>query len=162
MVAPADLMQGSDSRAGRAHRLSQRLLQNNAPSIRGILDPRRPHAVHDSLTVRPKSAAAQPLGGAPAVASTPSPVAYPPRQSTMHQPPRQQPSYSSPNAPYRPPTPNYAYTSPFQQPVVTGNGGGLPSTQMSGQASTFRPPLAGPSGLRQSFGPQSPHHVAQR
>jgi hypothetical protein len=129
-----------------ARRLAQRVLQNNSPSIRGTLDPRRPHAVHDNLTVRPKSAASQPLGGTPS--ATPTGIStYPPRQSTMYQPPRQQPSYPSPT-PYRPPTPNFTYTSPLAQPNRVN---GTPTAQ-PGQ---YRPPMAGPSGLRQSFGPGS-------
>lgn len=166
MTGPSELLEGRESASGMAHRLAQQLLQNSSPSIRGVLDPRRPHAVHDNLTVRPKSAAAQPLGGAPIVTSTaPSPSAYPQRQSTMYQPPRQQPSYPSPSTPYRPPTPNYTYTSPFQQMTFAG-GGNVSSPSAPPHQTQYRPPLAGPSALRQSFGPgpqpQSPHYASPR
>ena len=141
---PSDLMNDTSEKVGLARRLAQRALQNNSPSIRGTLDPRRPHAIHDNLTVRPKSPAAQPLGGTPGITTGTS--SYPPRQSTMYQPPRQQPSYPSPT-PYRPPTPNFAYTSPLAQP---NRPNGVPPPPQ-GQYNA-RPP-AGPSGLRQSFGP---------
>jgi hypothetical protein len=142
-------MDDTSEKVGLARRLAERVLQNNSPSIRGTLDPRRPRAIHDNLTVRPKSPAAQPLGGTPGL-STGGSSAYPARQSTMYQPPRQQPSYPSPT-PYRPPTPSFAYTSPLAQPGRP-NGTGPPPLQ-----STYnpRPPAAGPSGLRQSFGPGS-------
>lgn len=156
MTGPAELLQNKENPSGLAHRLAQRLLQTNSPSIRGVLDPRRPQAIHDNLTVRPKSASAQPLGGAPNVPTTPSPTSYPPRQSTMYQPPRQQPSYATPSTPYRPPTPNYTYTSPFNQMNFgsgTPVGGGGTSPHPPHQTTAYRPPLAGPSGLRQSFGP---------
>jgi hypothetical protein len=144
---PSDLLAAKTETAGMAHRIAQRVLQNKAPSIRGTLDPRRPHAVHDNLTVRPRSLTAQPLGGtASTTGTTPS---YPPRQSTMYQPPRQQPSYPSPT-PYRPPTPNYTYTSPFAQQNTGLNGIGNAPRASHAQ---YRPPAAGPSGLRQSFGP---------
>jgi hypothetical protein len=135
---PSDFLQ-AEATTGMAHRMAQQVLQNKAPSIRGTLDPRRPHAVHDNLTVKPKSA--QTIG-----AAATTPAAYPARQSTMYQPPRQQPSYPSPT-PYRPPTPNYTYTSPFAQQTPAGSG------PPRGQQTQYRPPVAGPSGLRQSFGP---------
>lgn len=171
MTGPSELLANKESASGLAHRLAQRLLQTNSPSIRGVLDPRRPQAIHDNLTVRPKSASAQPLGGAPTVPATPSPAAYPPRQSTMYQPPRQQPSYPTPSTPYRPPTPNYTYTSPFNQmnfgvsPGGVG-GAGVTSPNPPLHNTAYRPPLAGPSGLRQSFGPgpqpQALQYAAQR
>jgi hypothetical protein len=39
---------------GTAHTLARRIALP-APTIRGTLDPRRPHALHDNLTVRPRS-----------------------------------------------------------------------------------------------------------
>jgi len=141
---PSDLMDDTSEKVGLARGLAQRALQNNSPSIRGTLDPRRPHAIHDNLTVRPKSPAAQPLGGTPGITTGTS--SYPARQSTMYQPPRQQPSYPSPT-PYRPPTPNFAYTSPLAQPARPNGAPPPPQGQYNA-----RPP-AGPSGLRQSFGP---------
>ena len=155
MTGPSELLGAKETTSGLAHRLAERLLQNNAPSIRGVLDPRRPQAIHDNLTVRPKSASAQPLGGAPTVPAMPSPTTYPPRQSTMYQPPRQQPSYPTPSTPYRPPTPNYTYTSPFNQMNYGASPGapGGPPPSAPPHNTAYRPPLAGPSGLRQSFGP---------
>lgn len=135
---PSDLLPRMQDTSGMAHRLAQQILQNKAPSIRGTLDPRRPHALHDNLTVRPKS-----VQNINAAATTPS--SYPTRQSTVYQPPRQQPSYPSPT-PYRPPTPNYTYTSPFAQQAPGANGPRIQQAQ-------YRPPAAGPSALRQSFGP---------
>lgn len=164
MTGPSSLLENKESAAGLAHRLAQRLLQNNSPSIRGVLDPRRPQAIHDNLTVRPKSASAQPLGGASTVPTTPSPTSYPPRQSTVYQPPRQQPAYAAPSTPYRPPTPNYTYTSPFNQVNFGGSpAGGVSNTPppVPHQNTAYRPPLAGPSGLRQSFGPGSQPQALQ-
>ncbi|WVQ78290.1 hypothetical protein IAT38_000375 [Cryptococcus sp. DSM 104549] len=64
-VSPADLLPSSTSNVGLAHELSRRLLPVSAPAIRGTLDPRRPHALHDNVTVKPRSA--------PAAGSTPAP-----------------------------------------------------------------------------------------
>jgi hypothetical protein len=149
MSKPSDFTSETSEKAGLAHRLAQRVLQTNGPSIRGTLDPRRPRAIHDNLTVRGKSPAAQPMSGTSG-ATVPGSSSYPARQSTMYQPPRQQPSYPSPT-PYRPPTPNFAYTSPFASQNRSPNGT-APSPRTQPPAN-YRPPIVGPSGLRQSFGP---------
>lgn len=156
MAKPSDLFDNQDNVAGVAHILAQRVLQTNAPSIRGSLDPRRPHAVHDNLTVRPKSVSAQAVGGSPAAPTNTS--TYSPRSNGVFDSPRQQPSYPTPNTPYRPPNPNYTYTSPIGQQMYGT------ATVPAAHTTPYRPPLAGPSGLRQSFGPipsQSPQY-AQR
>ena len=41
---------------GAAHDLAQRFIPVDSPSIRGTLDPRRPQAIHDNMTIRPRSA----------------------------------------------------------------------------------------------------------
>lgn len=125
-VQPGDLI---SSTPGLAHELSQRFIPVSMPSIRGTLDPRRPKAIHDNLTVKPK-----PIGQAvPAVKpyqSSATPVksyTYTPRPTT--------PAYRPPTPAYTPYSPNGSFRpnhTPTSQPVRPG---------------------PGPSALRQSFGP---------
>ncbi|WVQ98746.1 hypothetical protein IAU59_005877 [Kwoniella sp. CBS 9459] len=91
-VRPVDMLSSvSSSKTGTAHALARRLLPVHGPLIRGTLDPRRPHALHDSTTIRLKTPTSQQsLNGSTNPAA--SPHAPPPRKM----PPPPIPSFTPP------------------------------------------------------------------
>ncbi len=117
----------SDKKAmGLAHKLARRLLANRAPIIRGTLDPRRPQALHDNVTLRLRAqaqaaiTAPSPLGvnGAPHApppkVSPGTPGFMPPPASTIREPP----PHTMPNnigMRYYPQQGRAPYPSPQQQ-----------------------------------------------
>jgi len=79
-VSPSELLPQTGSTSatsGLAHDLTKRFIPVSSPVIRGTLDPRRPHGLHDNLTVRLRSPTSQSLGGSSAALA--SPHAPPPR-----------------------------------------------------------------------------------
>ncbi|WRT67150.1 uncharacterized protein IL334_004116 [Kwoniella shivajii] len=175
-LSPAKMLSASTSRAGLAHELARRFLPVNLPSIRGTLDPRRPNALHDNITVKPRTMAGQTLGGTtnPAISSPHAPP--PPVKTGIMQPPpvpghnpppphtlpaaaRQSNSYRANTTPNRG---SYPYTPTPTIPIHTNNNRtpASPSGPASpGTASALFPRSAvgpGPSNLRQSFGPGTP------
>jgi hypothetical protein len=109
-----------------AHSLAQRLIPISAPVVRGTLDPRRPHALHDNITVRLRSPAGQTLGGtAPPSGVVPGPGSSPNRP--MYGPVSAYPSSSMPRPPY---------ASPYKP-------GGTPTPIRPGQGNAYFPPGAG-------------------
>nr|XP_031862788.1 uncharacterized protein CI109_001800 [Kwoniella shandongensis]KAA5529860.1 hypothetical protein CI109_001800 [Kwoniella shandongensis] len=145
-VSPAEMLPASTSKTGLAHELARRFLPVSSPAIRGTLDPRRPHALHDNTTVRPKSSAIQNLGGAPSVVSPHAPP--PPKGGPMAPPPA--PGYSVP-PPHTLPAASrhqpHRSTPPSRPPAPATNWNPAP------RPGPVRP---GPSNLRQSFGPGTP------
>ncbi|GMK59476.1 hypothetical protein CspeluHIS016_0800820 [Cutaneotrichosporon spelunceum] len=84
---------------GLAHKLARRLLANRAPIIRGTLDPRRPQALHDNVTLRLRAQTAaaitapspHSINGAPHAlppkSGSATPGFMPPPSSTIREPP---------------------------------------------------------------------------
>lgn len=168
-VTPGDLVP-ERSAPGFAHELAQRFIPVSSPSIRGTLDPRRPKAIHDNLTVRPKPIG-QPLAGISAALAggIPSPGASQQQRPAAYQnqaTPVRNYNYSSATqnangaSPYRPPGTAYSPTPtngpiygrsappiPAPSPVAPQTTPGLSSGQYHVR------PGPGPSALRQSFGP---------
>ncbi|RSH91959.1 hypothetical protein EHS25_009329 [Saitozyma podzolica] len=124
-LPPSKLLSGPSS-PGMAHSLAQRLISISAPVVRGTLDPRRPHALHDNITVRLRSPAGQTLGGtAPPSGVVPGPGSSPNRP--MYGPVSAYPSSSMPRPPY---------ASPYKP-------GGTPTPIRPGQGNAYFPPGAG-------------------
>ncbi|WVQ70062.1 uncharacterized protein L199_008286 [Kwoniella botswanensis] len=169
---PVDMLPASTSKVGLAHELARRFLPVPSPSIRGTLDPRRPQALHDNVTVKPRTMAGQTLGGSvnPPLSSPHAPppiklgvmppppipqyVAPPPHtlpvgaRSNDNNRPSSTPSRSS-YAPHSP-SPSIGNTIYNNRPTST-------STPPANAANTAPYPRSaagpGPSNLRQSFGP---------
>lgn len=137
-LLPKNLEPGS---LGLAHTLARRLLSNRAPIIRGTLDPRRPQALHDNVTIRLRAQAAaaivapasgQGVNGSMSAPHAPPPKAspgtpgyMPPPSSTLREPPPHTlPSsaryYSHGRAPYPVPSQQQPQKSPHQmhQPLA--------------------------------------------
>ncbi|WVF72166.1 hypothetical protein IAT40_006978 [Kwoniella sp. CBS 6097] len=109
-LRPNDMLSSaSSSKEGLAHELARRFLPVHSPVIRGTLDPRRPHALHDNTTVRLKTPSSQQSinGSTNLVASphAPPPMKMPPPPvpSLIPPPPHTLPS----NGPRYPPTTNH-------------------------------------------------------
>ncbi|WVR05222.1 hypothetical protein IAU60_002234 [Kwoniella sp. DSM 27419] len=126
-VLPADMTPARMSRPGMAHELAKRVLPVSSPSIRGILDPRRPHALHDNTTLSVRPAQPMPVSTStyapPAVKMAPPPI---PQYSAPPQHTLSAPRYPRTNAlatgyPYSP-TPNpTAPLSGFNGPTGVTN-----------------------------------------
>ncbi|WVW83067.1 hypothetical protein I302_105084 [Kwoniella bestiolae CBS 10118] len=180
-LPPADMLPASTSKVGLAHELARRFLPVSSPSIRGTLDPRRPQALHDNVTVKPRTLTGQAMGGS----SNPplsSPHAPPPIKVGV-MPPPPIPQYVAPPAhtlpagarqgnnhrpsstpsrgsyPYTP-TPPIGNTIYNNRPTTTLNPASpspVNSTSQANSAPYPRPSVGpGPSNLRQSFGPGTP------
>lgn len=81
-LLPESAKSSSSSKPGLAHTLARRLLSNRAPIIRGTLDPRRAHALHDNATLRLRTQAMATMGGTPTMGVnglSPSPHAQHPK-----------------------------------------------------------------------------------
>lgn len=169
---PSDLIP-SHREPGFAHDLSKRFIPVPAPSIRGTLDPRRPQAIRDNVTVKPRPVT-QPLAGMGQTvqgAMPGTPLSVPPTGHSAYGPsvpphgtptrghnyaPSQTPVYGlAGQANYRPPpTPGYGgYNAPNQggSPAYGRTGPVVPSGPP--QQVQYVRPGPGPSALRQSFGP---------
>ncbi|BEJ18218.1 hypothetical protein CspHIS471_0704950 [Cutaneotrichosporon sp. HIS471] len=113
---------------GLAHKLARRLLANRAPIIRGTLDPRRPLALHDNVTLRLRAQTAaaitapapHTINGAPHApppkAGGPGTTGFmPPPSSTIREPP----PHTMPNnigiGRFYPPQGRSPYPTPQQQ-----------------------------------------------
>lgn len=145
-----------------AHELAKRFLPVSSPSVRGILDPRRPKALHDNTTVRMRPAAYAPSGAASPGISTqlagggtqmhssssstlPRAGTYPAQSPGMQpyargSPPAGQTAYAAPTYSH------YGPSTAYRPPTPLG-----PPSAGTGYARI--PPGPGPSALRQSFGP---------
>lgn len=151
-LLPANLESDLESGSiGLAHTLARRLLSNRAPIIRGILDPRRPQALHDNVTIRLRAQAAAaivaPSAGLGINGTMASPHAQPPKvspgtgfmpppSSTIREPPPHTlPSnaryYSHGRAPYPVPSqqPQKSPHQPHQQLTPQQHHQALPSHQ---------------------------------
>ncbi|WWC69448.1 uncharacterized protein I206_103387 [Kwoniella pini CBS 10737] len=175
-LSPAHMLtEATTSKVGLAHELARRFLPVSSPSIRGTLDPRRPHALHDNITVKPRTMTAQALGGLSKLPSA-SPHAPPPMKVNV-MPPPPIPQYNAPpphtlpaggrqnNGDHRSvsalPRTGYSYTtSPATSNVGYNNRPtGSPTPSTPGISSGQYPRSAvgpGPSNLRQSFAPGTP------
>lgn len=177
-IPPADLLRLPQT-PGSAHELAKRFIHVSSPVIRGTLDPRRPHALHDNTTVRARPQQTQSLGASTAnyssprtatnyMAPPPLPVQYtvPPPHTASGGPSRQQ-HYSSPTPrstgyypttatpqgqPYRPTTAGYTPYTPPSNPAY-GRTGSESTGLIPVTATAYTRPGPGPSSLRQSFGP---------
>jgi len=76
-ITPTDLAP-SVSHVGSAYNLSTRFLPISGPSIRGTLDPRRPRAIHDNLTIRPRPQTSAPRNYSSGPVSQAPPYRYQP------------------------------------------------------------------------------------
>ncbi|OCF54114.1 hypothetical protein L486_08308 [Kwoniella mangroviensis CBS 10435] len=172
---PVDMLPASTSKVGLAHELARRFLSVSSPSIRGTLDPRRPQALHDNVTVKPRTMAGQTLGGStnPMLSSPHAPppiklgvmppppipqyVAPPPHtlpvggRSNDNNRPSSTPSRSS-YAPHSP-SPSIGNTIYNNRPTSTSTPPANPANTAPYPRSVVGP---GPSNLRQSFGPGTP------
>ncbi|WWC90019.1 uncharacterized protein L201_004949 [Kwoniella dendrophila CBS 6074] len=171
-LSPADMLLPSTSKIGLAHELAQRFLPVSVPSIRGTLDPRRPRALHDNVTVKPRALAGQVLGGSsnPAVAS---PHAPPPMKLGV-MPPPPIPQYAAPpphtlpggvrQNSQRPSTTPSRTAYPYSATEYNNRGPSVSTPSSTNVANPGTPPTVyprsavgpGPSNLRQSFGPGTP------
>ncbi|WWC61107.1 uncharacterized protein I303_103685 [Kwoniella dejecticola CBS 10117] len=178
-ISPADMLKASTSKVGLAHELARRFLPVSSASIRGTLDPRRPQALHDNITVKPRTMTAQ-IGGLSKPPSASPHVPPPMKSNVMPPPPMPQyhvppphtlPSGGRPNSSEHrtsstPTRVAYPYTaSPGAgNPVYNNRPSGTPSTASltptaPGTSSGLYPRSAvgpGPSNLRQSFAPGTP------
>ena len=150
-MQPRDLLP-PHSDQNLAHSLARRILPVSAPSIRGVLDPRRPKSLHENATVSMRPAADMSRSHATAQAGGPGP-ATPFNMAKPQAPPYQ--SYSSSTSPFRP-TSGPPYSSSSNTAAVGNTIYGrttLNATPTPSTAFTVRPNGPGPSNLRQSFGP---------
>lgn len=149
---------------GFAHRVSKRLIHTPAPTIRGTLDPRRPKAIHDNATIRPRPSAmpsaslppvpsmsngpsvAQQLAGTPTrssngagsgytPASQPAQAkAYQPRQSSSASAASQRQSYGYAGSPM----PSATILPGGLTPQSIPRTGIIPTSQLLGQSTEYR------------------------
>ncbi|WWD01374.1 hypothetical protein V866_008317 [Kwoniella sp. B9012] len=172
---PVDMLPASTSKVGLAHELARRFLPVSSPSIRGTLNPRRPQALHDNVTVKPRTMAGQTLGGStnPPLSSPHAPppiklgvmppppipqyVAPPPHtlpvggRSNDNNRPSSTPSRSS--YPPHSPSPSIGNTIYNNRPTSASTPPANPANTAPYPRSAVGP---GPSNLRQSFGPGTP------
>ncbi|ODN83159.1 hypothetical protein L202_01356 [Cryptococcus amylolentus CBS 6039] len=135
-VPPADLVPTHAGKIGWSHDAAKRHLSTPSPSIRGTLDPRRPHALHDNTTIRLRTGSVKPASGngasaGPSASILTNGTPTPPVQSTpLH---NSAPSYALPptakvNVMPPPPSPQYqsapphllALNSPHNLPPTVG------------------------------------------
>ncbi|OCF35465.1 hypothetical protein I316_03017 [Kwoniella heveanensis BCC8398] len=109
-VRPTDIMlTASSSKRGSAHELARRFLPVHGPLIRGTLDPRRPHALHDNTTVRMKTPT-----NPPSLNGSTNPAASPHAPPPMKMPPPPIPSFV-------PPPPHTLPNNSSRYPTTTTN-----------------------------------------
>ncbi|KAK8869796.1 hypothetical protein IAR55_000364 [Kwoniella newhampshirensis] len=152
------MLPASTSKTGLAHELARRFLPVSSPIIRGTLDPRRPLALHDNTTVRPRSSAIQNLGVAQSAAISPH-APPPPKTGVMAPPPM--PGYPAPPPHILPQTSRYqpyrTNSTPSRSPApAPASATATAYNRNPAPAATHTRPGPGPSNLRQSFGPGTP------
>lgn len=94
VVSPAQLLPALLTRPGWSHILGRRILSTPSPSIRGTLDPRRPHALHDNTTIQLRSSLAK--NGASTISNGSLPHNTPSLVKTSSMPPPPSPQFNAP------------------------------------------------------------------
>ncbi|KIR39372.1 hypothetical protein I307_06003 [Cryptococcus deuterogattii 99/473] len=94
VVSPAQLLPALRTRPGWSHTLGRHILSTSSPSIRGTLDPRRPHALHDNTTIQLRSALAR--NGVSNISNGSLPHNAPALVKTSTMPPPPSPQFSAP------------------------------------------------------------------
>ncbi|WVQ71703.1 hypothetical protein IAR50_001244 [Cryptococcus sp. DSM 104548] len=145
-VPPTELVPALAGKIGWSHEAAKRYLPTSSPSIRGTLDPRRPHALHDNTTIRLRTGSAKPASGnGPSVPNAlPNGTPTPPIQNTpLHNP---TPAYTMPptakvNVMPPPPSPQYQsappHLLPLQSPHAMPQSAGYPPNR---SPAPYRPP----------------------
>ncbi|OXG91217.1 hypothetical protein C345_01199 [Cryptococcus neoformans A2-102-5] len=94
VLSPAQLLPALLTRPGWSHILGRRILSTPSPSIRGILDPRRPHALHDNTTIQLRSTLAR--NGVNNISNGSLPHNTPSLVKTNTMPPPPSPQFNAP------------------------------------------------------------------
>lgn len=94
VVSPAQLLPALLTRPGWSHILGRRILATPSPSIRGTLDPRRPHALHDNTTIQLRSTLAR--NGVNNISNGSLPHNTPSLVKTNTMPPPPSPQFNAP------------------------------------------------------------------
>lgn len=94
VVTPAHLLPALRTKPGWSHILGRHILSTSSPSIRGTLDPRRPHALHDNTTIQLRSTLAR--NGVSNISNGSLPHNTPALVKTSTMPPPPSPQFSAP------------------------------------------------------------------
>lgn len=94
VVTPAHLLPDLRTKPGWSHILGRHILSTSSPSIRGTLDPRRPHALHDNTTIQLRSTLAR--NGVSNISNGSLPHNTPALVKTSTMPPPPSPQFSAP------------------------------------------------------------------
>nr|KIR46478.1 hypothetical protein I312_03964 [Cryptococcus bacillisporus CA1280] len=94
VVSPAQLLPALRTKPGWSHILGRHILSTSSPSIRGTLDPRRPHALHDNTTIQLRSTLAR--NGVSNISNGSLPHNTPALVKTSTMPPPPSPQFSAP------------------------------------------------------------------